>query len=192
MPAPAAQFLVMSCNVSSIAAGTPSAAPEEEPKLDRMSLRTTPDSMRTFGPFDPSPGYGPAVSAGAAAAPAAASTAPAVVVTVDAEPVACLDVPPAHAATSAEAPAAPASWNIRRRESTFRSWARPRSCSWGWSVIGPREPVAAVTALSARYENLGAMSVRARATPCRRSARFLRATTTVSTGARLGTLLLTK
>ena len=75
--------------------------------------------MRTFGPFDPSPGYGPAVSAGAAAAQEAASAVPAVVV-VEAERLACLDVPPAHAATSAEAPATPASWKIRRRESTLQ------------------------------------------------------------------------
>ena len=32
--------------------------------LDRMSLRTTPRSVSTFGPFVPSPGYGPAVSSG--------------------------------------------------------------------------------------------------------------------------------
>ena len=30
----------------------------------RMSLRTTPLSVRTLGPFEPSPGYGPAVSWG--------------------------------------------------------------------------------------------------------------------------------
>jgi hypothetical protein len=36
--------------------GTPSATPDAEPKLERMSLRTTPDSLSTLGPFDPSPG----------------------------------------------------------------------------------------------------------------------------------------
>jgi hypothetical protein len=42
--------------------GTPAATVVEVPKLDVMSLRTMPLSVSTFGPFDPSPGYGPAVS----------------------------------------------------------------------------------------------------------------------------------
>ena len=46
------------------ASGTPSAMPESPAKLERMSLRTAPDCVNTFGPFDPSPGNGPAVSAG--------------------------------------------------------------------------------------------------------------------------------
>src|SRR5436190_597964 len=33
-------------------------------KLERTSLRTTPVSGRTLGPFEPSPGYGPSVSCG--------------------------------------------------------------------------------------------------------------------------------
>jgi hypothetical protein len=53
-----------SSSVISIAAGTPSATPEAEPKLDVMSLRTTPLSVSAFGPFEPSPGNGPAVSSG--------------------------------------------------------------------------------------------------------------------------------
>ncbi|MEU4693476.1 hypothetical protein [Actinoplanes sp. NPDC023714] len=44
--------------------GTPSAVVDESPKLDRMSLRTIPLSSSTSGPFEPSPGYGPAVSSG--------------------------------------------------------------------------------------------------------------------------------
>jgi hypothetical protein len=32
--------------------------------LERMSLRTTPSMVNTFGPFVPSPGYGPPVSSG--------------------------------------------------------------------------------------------------------------------------------
>ena len=36
--------------------GTPSAVPEAEPKLDRMSWRTTPSWVSTLGPFEPSPG----------------------------------------------------------------------------------------------------------------------------------------
>ncbi|GHB13586.1 hypothetical protein GCM10010306_000530 [Streptomyces umbrinus] len=44
--------------------GTPSALPLADPKLEVMSLRTTPLSFRTFTPLEPSPGYGPAVSLG--------------------------------------------------------------------------------------------------------------------------------
>ncbi|MFC7656896.1 hypothetical protein ACFQV8_11115 [Pseudonocardia benzenivorans] len=46
----------MSASVSSIRSGTPCAVVVEEPKLDRMSLRTMPTSSRTFGPLDPSAG----------------------------------------------------------------------------------------------------------------------------------------
>lgn len=54
----------MSVIVSSRVIGTPAAVAEPLPKLDRMSLRTTPDSVSTFAPLEPSPGYGPAVSSG--------------------------------------------------------------------------------------------------------------------------------
>src|SRR3954452_24342749 len=47
-----------------IVSGTPSAVPFAEPKLERMSLRTMPLWVNTLGPFEPSPGYGPAVSSG--------------------------------------------------------------------------------------------------------------------------------
>ena len=43
---------------------TPSAVPDASPKLFLMSRRTTPLSVRAFGPLEPSPGYGPAVSSG--------------------------------------------------------------------------------------------------------------------------------
>src|SRR5262245_10533685 len=46
------------------ASGTPSAVPLKPAKLDRMSLRTTPLWGNTFGPLEPSPGYGPSVSLG--------------------------------------------------------------------------------------------------------------------------------
>ena len=36
--------------------GTPAALVVEEPKLDVMSLRTTPLSVSTLAPFEPSPG----------------------------------------------------------------------------------------------------------------------------------------
>jgi hypothetical protein len=42
--------------------GTPEATVVDVPKLDVMSLRTMPLSASAFGPFDPSPGNGPAVS----------------------------------------------------------------------------------------------------------------------------------
>ena len=57
-----------------------------------MSSRTMPDSIRTFGPFDPSPGYGPAVSAGAAVTQDAASPVPSVDDVGDAVAVASLNV----------------------------------------------------------------------------------------------------
>ncbi|MGC4082344.1 MAG: hypothetical protein QM736_09625 [Vicinamibacterales bacterium] len=38
--------------------------PLKPAKLERMSLRTTPVVDSTFGPFEPSPGYGPSVSSG--------------------------------------------------------------------------------------------------------------------------------
>lgn len=47
--------------------GTPSATPPADPMLAVRSLRTTPLSARTSGPFVPSPGNGPAVSSGIAA-----------------------------------------------------------------------------------------------------------------------------
>ncbi len=47
-----------------IVSGTPSATVDDDPKLERMSLRTTPLWLRTSGPFEPSPGKGPAVSSG--------------------------------------------------------------------------------------------------------------------------------
>ena len=54
----------MSRTVSVIVSGTPGAVVVELPKLERMSLRTTPHCVSTLAPFDPSPGYGPAVSSG--------------------------------------------------------------------------------------------------------------------------------
>ncbi len=53
--------------------GTPWAVVVDDPKLERMSWRTTPLWFRTSGPFDPSPGNGPAVSSGMTAQLAAAA-----------------------------------------------------------------------------------------------------------------------
>src|ERR1700757_436418 len=116
MPAPAAQSLVRSSRVRLMVAGTPSATPEYGPKLGRMSPRTTPESVRTFGPLEPSPGNGPAVSADTgfahAVAPAGWFVAEAIVVVGRS--------PRTHAA-SAEAPAAPARYRMRRLDSVLRS-----------------------------------------------------------------------
>src|SRR5687767_13928169 len=65
--------------LSLIVRGTPVATPFAVPMLDRMSLRTTPLCVNTLGPLVPSPGYGPAVSAGIFVQPV---TAAAVVVEV--------------------------------------------------------------------------------------------------------------
>ena len=56
--------MALSTTVSSTVSGTPSATPLASPKLERMSLRTMPLSVSTLTPFEPSPGYGPAVSSG--------------------------------------------------------------------------------------------------------------------------------
>ena len=56
--------MALSSNVSVTVSGTPAAVLVEVPKLDLMSWRTTPDASSTFGPLEPSPGKGPAVSCG--------------------------------------------------------------------------------------------------------------------------------
>ena len=60
---------------SLIVNGTPAAVPEYAPKLERMSARTTPLWLSTSGPFEPSPGNGPAVSSGMTTQSAAAALA---------------------------------------------------------------------------------------------------------------------
>src|SRR5262245_30856314 len=77
--------------VRSMVNGTPSATPEADPMLEVMSLRTTPSSVRMFGPFVPSPGYGPAVSSGICSQVVAVVAAAAVVAVV---PPVVLDVAP--------------------------------------------------------------------------------------------------
>ncbi len=63
-PANAEQLFAVSTSDSVIASGTPSATPDALPMLDVMSLRTTPLSLSTSGPLEPSPGNGPPVSLG--------------------------------------------------------------------------------------------------------------------------------
>src|SRR5688500_18898753 len=106
---------------SSTVSGTPWATPEAEPKLLVMSLRTMPDSVRTFGPFDPSPGYGPAVSSGISSTLVGVEEVPVVgVPEVVADGLLADGVLPPGAASSAEQPATtarPAPASSRR---TFR------------------------------------------------------------------------
>jgi len=52
----AASPVAASRTVSLMVSGTPSAVVVDEPKLERMSLRTMPESSSTLGPFEPSPG----------------------------------------------------------------------------------------------------------------------------------------
>ena len=66
---------------NSISSGTPSATVVDVPKLDLMSLRTIPLSVRTLTPLLPSPGNGPPVSCGISVVAASIGT---VVVGVDA------------------------------------------------------------------------------------------------------------
>ena len=112
---------------SRIVSGTPSAVPDEPPKLVVMSLRTTPLSVSTSGPLVPSPGNGPAVSSGmtgAHASPVAADAGDDAA--ADAAEVAD-EVPGAHAAT-AKTPARPISWStLRRSISVATSACRPWS-----------------------------------------------------------------
>ena len=63
-PGTAVQPLARSVIASVTVSGTPCATVDDDPKLAVMSLRTASLSVRTFGPFDPSPGNGPAVSSG--------------------------------------------------------------------------------------------------------------------------------
>ena len=122
--------------------------PLDEPKLERMSWRTMPLSVRTFTPFEPSAGNGPAVSSAMTpteppdepVVPAAPAVVAAPVVAeppldpldpVEADAAAvvalvpvALDAQPARAST----PAPPISCSIRRRlRRVDRSKARPRS-----------------------------------------------------------------
>src|SRR5438128_1780264 len=56
-----------------MSSGMPAATPDALPKLERMFLRTTPLWFSTSGPFEPSAGYGPAVSSGMVVQSAAAA-----------------------------------------------------------------------------------------------------------------------
>src|SRR5947207_13451975 len=100
-----------------------------------MSFRTTPLWVRTSGPFEPSPGNGPAVSSGIVSQLVALAAAPLVEAPAVADEE--LETPPPGEAwlvpqpTSATSPALmpeyAGSVRIRRRSSTVsRPTARPR------------------------------------------------------------------
>src|SRR6478672_9286794 len=121
---------------SLIVNGTPAAVPEYAPKLERMSARTTPLWLSTSGPFEPSPGNGPAVSSGMTTQSAAALAAaePAAVDDADADDDAAEDdapvdgAQPARTTSPALSPVNPMSLSIRRRSSSVStSNARPWS-----------------------------------------------------------------
>jgi len=73
-----------------IVSGTPVAMVVDEPKLERMSLRTTPLSASTSGPFDSSLWNGPAVSSGMTAQLAPTAAVPAALAPAEAPAVAPL------------------------------------------------------------------------------------------------------
>src|SRR2546426_7440656 len=112
--------------MSLMLSGTPWAMPDADPKLDRMSLRTTPLWVRTSGPFDPSPGYGPPVSSGIVSQPAALAVVGLPVAVADADDEELWPGPqPTSANRPALRPAYPMSLSIRRRSSRVsRSKAR--------------------------------------------------------------------
>ncbi len=112
--------------------GTPVATVVLVPNDDVMSLRTTPLWLSTSGPFEPSPGYGPAVSSGISVVQSAAATAEALD-DADADALALADepAPGAQAAIPRLMPASPMPLSTRRRSSSvWMSKARP------WSHAG--------------------------------------------------------
>ena len=117
--------------VSRIVNGTPSAVVVDVPKLDRMSDRTTPLWVRMSGPFDPSPGNGPAVSSGMGvqSAPVAAAAE-----LEDGFAVSSADAAGEHAASETSPTPSPTV------PMTFRAWRRSMSVSTSkaspWSNTG--------------------------------------------------------
>ncbi len=106
--------------------GTPSATVVDEPKLERMSLRTMPESSSTFTPFEPSPGYGPPVSSGTSlTGPDAAAVGVGVAVALGVVVVAVALADgvvsgAAHAASRAVTPMPPKRPSARRRSTRVR------------------------------------------------------------------------
>ncbi|WP_232075588.1 hypothetical protein [Phytohabitans suffuscus] len=121
------------------------------PKLERMSERTMPLSSSTLGPFEPSPGYGPAVSSGIS--PVAVAAAPvADAAAEEAEDGA--EVPPPPPAPQAARPIPvtprPSALSTRRRpirvpRSKRRPWSTSSSSGRGsgrpWYSRGMAPPI---------------------------------------------------
>jgi hypothetical protein len=127
--------------VSSIASGIPAATVDDEPKLDRMSWRTTPVCERTSGPFDPSAGNGPAVSSGMMAHDASPEVAVDRGAAVAADELGLADplgAQPMIVNSPALTPPSPRSLSIPRLSRVAMSNTRPRSWSSGarssWSI----------------------------------------------------------
>jgi hypothetical protein len=118
-----------SSSVISTVVGTPSATPEALPKLFVMSSRTTPLSVRTFGPLDPSPGNGPAVSSGISDVVPADDSVSEDVAVPDAPVVVSPSEPPQAATMTEPTPPANSPTPLRRETSRGRSNSRPRSWS---------------------------------------------------------------
>src|SRR5438093_5088603 len=97
----------MSRIASRIVRGTPLARVVDEPKLDRMSARTTPLWLSTSGPFVPSPGNGPAVSSGMAVLQSAAPVPDVAALPGDAPGVALEIAGPHPMSEKSPAPTAP-------------------------------------------------------------------------------------
>ena len=117
--------MAASRTVSLMVSGTPSAVVVDEPKLERMSLRTMPESSSTLGPFEPSPGKGPAVSSGTSVRSPLAEDEP--VSSVEVVPGAAvapeaesLVSDPPHAASSAAALSPPNRPRTLRRSTRVR------------------------------------------------------------------------
>src|SRR6478609_5642531 len=131
-PAYGPHALARSRTANRIVSGTPVATVVLDPNELRMSMRTTPLSDRTSGPFEPSPGNGPAVSSGISvthsAVPDEADAA------ADALAVAPEPVP--HATRPRLSPASPMPMRTRRRSmrvstSKARPWSHAGSVGSG-------------------------------------------------------------
>ena len=106
--------------------GTPSAVPVMPPKLLVMSERCTPDSISTLGPLEPSPGYGPAVSPGAAATHSSAAVAAVVVEPAVVAP-AVVDPGPGSVVQPTASPTAPTPATPNSPRSAARRFITARS-----------------------------------------------------------------
>src|ERR671914_2085873 len=120
-----------SSSVISTVVGTPSATPEALPKLFVMSSRTTPLSVRTLGPFDPSPGNGPAVSSGISDVVPADDSVSEDVAVAEAPEVVSPSEPPQAATMTEPTPPANRPTAVRRETRRGRAYERPPA----WSSV---------------------------------------------------------